>query len=992
MARKVKGDLEVGRNLQLGQVSDAQKSNLDNSAGSLIYSTDNNRIEQYNGTGWVAFGGGLPANGVLGASGLVGQGIYTLDGTNTAFSLPASTGNQDRYIFLSDVGVTVSGVTMSLTNSGDTLSLVTDGTYTFSQEGEVVLVIDRSVGNWDVQVVGASSTSSLNYYSIRGCEIDRAFVSGINTVGLAVLTSGVVEGGSLGFDEVDTSVMRSGDVITIPATGLYSMAMVIDHTEGNIGGVNNQDTDSVNQGGIRINGANIEWLSKDDNVGLPDRFISPSTLRNFTAGDTIELVFDAAGAANEDLYIQFSLAQQPISEAVLAGMVPPNKLHRVYMTTGTNAINSTTSPLDLGDANFVTASQIDTNNIINTTTDALDIKKDGLYRITFTGAVDPDDTDDNDIRLRVNTVTVAQTTIDTEGSISRVPFSVTYVGQLSAGDEVDFDKSNASHQWENIQISLEELPTSTVVDPDALTPSDLARFSVSKTSSNQVTSSNIYPAQELVTFNSIDIDTDGGYASNQYVVPAGHDGLWKLNLAIETDQAGTLDGMSSLQILVNGSEIARSGFATSGDNVGGAGSNDINYGNVSKEVQLNVGDVVEAYVSMQTGINLTANATTTYFEGSQQANKDVVAYQPGQLEATALVNGFTELAANTNFTTAYSDVLTLTLPVAGRYRVHGKVASNFDLNADPNTARLTAGGVEIAGTEITLGATDAVTGNWRGTHSTERVITVTGPTTIALQCKGQIGGGANVIYSSTEGNTSLGYEQLPTTEVVTPGDVPVEDVRVLLGSGAGLVNNDTITISDTWGNLASTYEAVEFEFIGVAGTDPYRSTNRVSAAGWVDNTDLVINSDATVLWQLLDMDTAGSTSTVNLTGTAVTSVDVNVYGVKSQKTVINTTDTPVNDQAASGYIDIGNVRYQWGTVTYAASTPIVFPAAFADANYSITGNPSDTTSVSQARSINFGSRTTTQVSVGYTFQNSGSSTISEAVGSQFTWQAIGEKP
>ena len=233
--------------------------------------------------------------------------------------------------------------------------------------------------------------------------------------------------------------------------------------------------------------------------------------------------------------------------------------------------------------------------------------------------------------------------------------------------------------------------------------------------------------------------------------------------------------------------------------------------------------------------------------------------------------------------------------------------------------------------------------------------------------------------------------QLPTEEVVTPGDVPVEDVRVLLGSGAGLVNNDTVTISDTWGNLASTYEAVEFEFIGVAGTDAYRSTHRVSAANWVDNTDLVINSDATVLWQLLDMDATGSTSTINLAGTVVTSADVNVYGIKAQKTVINTTDVPVVDNSTSGYYDIGPVRFQWGsyfdgTNNNSADFAVTLPAPFADASYKVT------TTLAQALPANVAvtSSVSSKTATGFTADTRRSDGANYSAA--FDFIAIGPKP
>ena len=58
------------------------------------------------------------------------------------------------------------------------------------------------------------------------------------------------------------------------------------------------------------------------------------------------------------------------------------------------------------------------------------------------------------------------------------------------------------------------------------------------------------------------------------------------------------------------------------------------------------------------------------------------------------------------------------------------------------------------------------------------------------------------------------------------------------------------------------------------------------------------------------------------------------------KAVINTVDTPVNDQAASGYFDIGAMRVQWGTVSVSSESAvtITLPAAFANTSYSVVGN------------------------------------------------------
>lgn len=47
--------------------------------------------------------------------------------------------------------------------------------------------------------------------------------------------------------------------------------------------------------------------------------------------------------------------------------------------------------------------------------------------------------------------------------------------------------------------------------------------------------------------------------------------------------------------------------------------------------------------------------------------------------------------------------------------------------------------------------------------------------------------------------------------------------------------------------------------------------------------------------------------------------------------------TPINDQAVSGYIDIGTMRIQWGTEAVTSDSPwtATLPVPFANANYII---------------------------------------------------------
>ena len=102
-----------------------------------------------------------------------------------------------------------------------------------------------------------------------------------------------------------------------------------------------------------------------------------------------------------------------------------------------------------------------------------------------------------------------------------------------------------------------------------------------------------------------------------------------------------------------------------------------------------------------------------------------------------------------------------------------------------------------------------------------------------------------------------------------------------------------------------------------------------------------------------------------------------------EKTVINTTDTPVDDQTASGYMDIGNMRMQWGVQSGVAggNNTLTFPVPFGVApvlNTNVTG--------SSNRFSSHAGVSTTGATV-YVRSNAGSGEPQS-----FHWQAIGLKP
>lgn len=169
-----------------------------------------------------------------------------------------------------------------------------------------------------------------------------------------------------------------------------------------------------------------------------------------------------------------------------------------------------------------------------------------------------------------------------------------------------------------------------------------------------------------------------------------------------------------------------------------------------------------------------------------------------------------------------------------------------------------------------------------------------------------------------------------------------EDVRVLLGSGANISNAGTVSIGAlTWGGLEATgYEAIEIEWIPSVGAwDSYRNTERLPTNDWRATTKVVLFNNSALSSGFTNMEIAGNTVEFFSDWPGISTVDVKIYGVKGQKTVIDVVNTPTNDQSTSGYMDIGDMRMQWGrstvTVLSGLNNTLVFPVNFSNTDYSL---------------------------------------------------------
>ena len=250
-------------------------------------------------------------------------------------------------------------------------------------------------------------------------------------------------------------------------------------------------------------------------------------------------------------------------------------------------------------------------------------------------------------------------------------------------------------------------------------------------------------------FDAVSPDSDGLIA-NGTGFSVENDGRYYL-----TPHASLVSVTQDITLSVNG--VVKYTFNDDGNNTKGNG---VTLNLLSTDVITLETDVAAVWANENTG-SLAEDANASRVVVIPAATAKVV--MPDALEVEDIERGHTELTVNTNYPSTYADVLTINIPSAGTYRVATDISYNFDVNSAPNKCRLALDGVLITGTEKTLGDTDVAAGNWRGSTHAEKVITVSGPAVLSLQAEGNDGGGANVIYASSDGNTTLYFEKQPQT-------------------------------------------------------------------------------------------------------------------------------------------------------------------------------------------------------------------------------------
>jgi hypothetical protein len=103
------------------------------------------------------------------------------------------------------------------------------------------------------------------------------------------------------------------------------------------------------------------------------------------------------------------------------------------------------------------------------------------------------------------------------------------------------------------------------------------------------------------------------------------------------------------------------------------------------------------------------------------------------------------------------------------------------------------------------------------------------------------------------------------------------------------------------------------------------------------------------------------------------------------------TDLNIKD-SASGYIDIGSVRIQWGSVVGGSSSPqtVTLIVPFKDTSYHFSLSVCNGSNVAYSYSVDNNTKTTTTCKITKSFANG--SGIGSWTGEPFTFFAIGLKP
>jgi hypothetical protein len=388
--------------------------------------------------------------------------IYSVDASGGAFNftLPAASGSQD-FIYISASDVQTNNVTIAV-QSGEDLNDVTDGTFILQTNGQTLLAIDRASGKWDIQVVGAGTTTLLHRVRMR-----RA---------AAQLIPDVTDTDIL-LDTEDYDVGGIGNtttgLVTIAQAGLYQITAK---------GYASVGTSNNNQIYIEVNGAKVARAVNAQTTGGQLDNQTVITTQELSVGDTVGMgVFQGSGAAqNTDTLLTdqptLEVIQLPDTEVVPAGNLVAEDIHKLSINGGDGA-NATVDGLgayDIFPISSLVQHVYNPNSLWNGTDNYVTITAAtaGEYFLTLSVA---EAGSSQELNIRKNGVIIAEGRSDTANNVSN---SIHVTETFSAGDTIEWGiASTTATNFNRINITATQLPTKTLVAPEGASVVEWTNYS-----------------------------------------------------------------------------------------------------------------------------------------------------------------------------------------------------------------------------------------------------------------------------------------------------------------------------------------------------------------------------------------------------------------------------------------------------------------------------------------------------------------------------------
>ena len=281
------------------------------------------------------------------------------------------------------------------------------------------------------------------------------------------------------------------------------------------------------------------------------------------------------------------------------------------------------------------------------------------------------------------------------------------------------------------------------------------------------------------------------------------------------------------------------------------------------------------------------------------------------------------------------------------------------------------------------------------------VLSLTAGDILTLRCNQ--GGASYFVFGA-----SLSVKQLPTSAVVNPGTVPVTnlnwvslssvaptsiDVPSAAGftqlSSAAVTKRDpgNMVVADVTGDYILIPAAGRYQVVFAGAPSPGENI-KLQLNGTIVAVSVGINSHETAALNYTANLSAGDRLRLECTQ-AMGRFSMSVTQLATQS-VIAPGSVAVNDQAASGYFDIGSMRMQWGVaVNVGHDAVITLPAPFLNTSYAINGTAdNDTGNKTTVGLVTYGAKTASNFQIGYVDSRDSTGGSNATI----SWFAIGRKP